>query len=114
MASKIHNVGIIGYGLSAKVFHIPFISVVPELVLYAVVQRTPKPNNDVEKDYPDIRCYRSVEEMLGDAQVDAVIVTTSPDSHLTLTKLALEAGKHGIPSAPSGHTQWHWSLHIST
>jgi predicted dehydrogenase len=98
MTSKVYNVGIIGYGLSAKIFHIPFISVVPEFKLYAVVQRTPKLNDDVENDYPDAKCYRSVQEMLKDPQIDVVIVTTSPDTHLRLTKLALEAGKHGALS----------------
>jgi predicted dehydrogenase len=118
MASKVHNVGIVGYGLSAKNFHIPFISDVPELKLYAVVQRNPKPNDNVENDRPDIQCYRSVEELLKDPQVDVVIVTTSPDTHLGLTKLALEAGKHGAmfdavalhvctcTAANSSHFRW--------
>jgi len=39
MASNQYSVGVIGYGLSAKVFHIPLISVVPEFKLYAIVQR---------------------------------------------------------------------------
>lgn len=99
MASKIYNVGIIGYGLSAKIFHIPFISAVPEFNLYAVVQRTPKPEDDAEKDHPGIKSYRSAEEMVKDADVDVVVVTTTPDTHLALAKLALEAGKHGTSSA---------------
>ncbi|OAX80293.1 hypothetical protein ACJ72_05380 [Emergomyces africanus] len=100
MASKTYNVGIIGYGLSAKIFHIPFIKAVPEFNLYAVVQRTPKPDDDVEKDHPGIKGYRSAEEMVKDAAVDVVVVTTTPDSHLALARLALEAGKHVIVEKP--------------
>lgn len=95
MASQSWNVGVVGYGLSAKIFHIPFVKEVPELKLYAVVQRTPKPDDDAEKDHPGIKSYRSTEDMVKDAAVDVVIITTAPDSHYQLTKLALESGKHG-------------------
>jgi predicted dehydrogenase len=95
MTSKIFNVGIVGYGLSAKIYQIPFITAAKDLNLYAVVQRTPKPNDDVELDWPGIKSYRSTELMVQDPAVDVVVVTTSPDSHLELAKLALSAGKHG-------------------
>ena len=95
MAAKQYNVGVIGYGLSAKTFHIPFIQAVPDFKLYAVVQRSPKPDNDPEKDFPGTKVYRSVEEMLKDSLVDVVVVTTTPDSHFQLAKAALDAGKHG-------------------
>jgi predicted dehydrogenase len=95
MASKTFNVGVIGYGFSAKTFHIPFITAVPELKLYAIVQRTPKADDNAENDHPGIKSYRSTEEMVQDSNIDLVVVTTAPDSHLSLTKLALEAGKNG-------------------
>jgi predicted dehydrogenase len=102
MAAKTWNVGVVGYGLSAKVFHIPFITAVPDFKLYAIVQRTPKPDDDAEKDYPGLKGYRSAEDMVKDANIDVVVITTIPDSHYSLTKLALEAGKHGmIPYAKS-------------
>jgi len=95
MASRTYNVGIIGYGMSAKVFHIPLIFGVPELKLYAIVQRTPKPNDDPEKDHPGVKVYRSVEEMVKDSAVDVVLVLTTPDTHFELAKLALKSEKHG-------------------
>ncbi|PIG89323.1 NAD binding Rossmann fold oxidoreductase [Aspergillus arachidicola] len=100
MASKTFNVGVVGYGFSAKTFHIPFISDVPQLKLYAVVQRTPKPDDDAEKDHPGIKSYRTAEDMVKDDGVDVVIVTTAPDSHYELTKLALEHGKHVVCEKP--------------
>ena len=95
MTSHTYKVGVIGYGMSAKVFHIPLIEVVPDFQLYAVVQRTPKPDDDAEKDHPGIKSYRSTEEMVKDPEVDVVVVTTIPETHFELTKLALEHGKHG-------------------
>lgn len=96
MLSKIYNVGVVGYGLSAKVFHIPLIEVVPQFKLYAIVQRSPKPENDAEKDLLGIKSYRSTEEMAEDSAVDVVVVTTPPETHFSVTKLALEHGKHGM------------------
>ncbi|KAL2010344.1 hypothetical protein VTN00DRAFT_6151 [Thermoascus crustaceus] len=104
MASKTWNVGVVGYGFSAKIFHIPFIKAVPEFKLYAVVQRHPKPDDDAEKDHPGIKSYRSTEEMVKDEGVDVVVITTAPDSHYELTKLALEAGKHVVVEKPFAAT----------
>ena len=95
------NVGIIGYGMSAKVFHLPLISVIPEFKLHAIVQRSPKPGDDAEKDYPKVKIYRSGEEMIQDKAVDIVLVLTTPSTHYSLAKLALESGKHGMGSSRS-------------
>ncbi|EFE43406.1 NAD binding Rossmann fold oxidoreductase, putative [Trichophyton verrucosum HKI 0517] len=109
MAAKAFNVGVIGYGMSAKVFHIPFISALPEFNLYAIVQRTPSASDDAQKDHPESKVYRSAEELVNDSAVDVVVITTTPDSHFSLAKLALEAKKHGtvyspsIKACPSGH-----------
>ncbi|KAL3471266.1 hypothetical protein BJX99DRAFT_237917 [Aspergillus californicus] len=100
MASKTWKVGVVGYGFSAKTFHIPFIQEVPQFKLYAVVQRNPKPEDDAEKDHPGIKSYRSAEEMVQDAAVDVVVITTAPDLHFYLAKLALEGGKHVICEKP--------------
>ena len=95
MASQTYNVAVIGYGMSAKVFHIPLISIIPKFKLYTIVQRSPKPDDDAENDHPGIKSYRSTEEMVKDPQVDVVVVTTIPETHFELTKMALENGKHG-------------------
>lgn len=97
MTSQKFKVGIIGYGLSAKIFHIPFINDVEEFRLHAVVQRNPQPDNDASHDHPSIRWYRSAEELVKDTEVDVVVVTTPPETHFELTSLALKAQKHGMP-----------------
>ena len=98
--AKQYNTAIIGYGMSAKVFHIPLITVVPEFKLYAIVQRSPKAGDDAEKDHPGIRSFRSTEDMVEDPVVDVVVVTTTPQTHFELIKMALEHGKHGIRALP--------------
>ncbi|KAI4267540.1 MAG: hypothetical protein L6R38_008221 [Xanthoria sp. 2 TBL-2021] len=100
MASKPFKVGIIGYGFAAKVFHIPLIEVIPELSLYAIVQRHPTPENDASKAHPGIKSYRATEEMVKDDSVDIVVITTTPATHFELAKLALENGKHVLVEKP--------------
>ncbi|KAI9774542.1 MAG: hypothetical protein M1840_002790 [Geoglossum simile] len=95
-----YNIAVIGYGLSAKVFHIPLILSVPALKLYGIVQRHPNPSDDAEKDHAGIRSWRSAEEMLRDPEVDVVVVSTIPDTHVELTRGALEAGKHVVVEKP--------------
>ena len=95
MVTPPFNVGIVGYGSSAKTFHIPLITCVAELRLYAVVQRNPTAENNAEKDLPGIKSYRSTEDMVGDEAIDVVVVTTIPETHFELVKLALANGKHG-------------------
>ncbi|PHH84516.1 hypothetical protein CDD83_1825 [Cordyceps sp. RAO-2017] len=100
MAGKVFNVGVVGYGLSAKVFHIPFIAVTPQLRLHGIVQRTPKQGNSAPQEHPEAKHYSDVEALLADPEVDVVIVTTPPNNHFALTKAALEAGKHVLTEKP--------------
>jgi len=95
-----YNIGVIGYGFSAKVFNVPFITTTPGLKLYAVVQRHPTEDDDAEKDHPGIKSYRSAEKLVADPAVDAVVITTTPEAHYEQTKLALHNGKSVILEKP--------------
>ncbi|KAK4507790.1 hypothetical protein PRZ48_001525 [Zasmidium cellare] len=95
------GVGIIGYGSSARVFHIPFISASPSFQLRAVVQRQTRAGQpDAAIELPDVTLYRSVDDLLQDDKVDVVIVTTPPASHFQLASEALESGKHVVVEKP--------------
>lgn len=95
-----HNVAVVGYGLSAKVFHIPFIQEVPAFRLHGIVQRSPKPGNDASKDFPDATIYPSFEDAIADKDVSVVVITSIPETHFSFAKAALEAGKHVIVEKP--------------
>jgi predicted dehydrogenase len=86
--------------MSAKVFHIPLVQVTPAFVLHSIVQRTPKPNDDAAKDHPTARIYHSADEMFADSSIDVIVITTTPDTHFSFTKTALESGKHVIVEKP--------------
>ncbi|KAK5945377.1 hypothetical protein PMZ80_002582 [Knufia obscura] len=95
-----YNTGIIGYGLSAKIFHIPFINDSAHFTLHSIVQRSPKPDNDAHTDHPTAKIYASTSDLLLDKDVHVIVITTAPDSHASLATQAMKAGKHVIVEKP--------------
>ena len=72
MAEEI-GVGIIGFGLAARVFHAPFVSAVPGLKLLTIVQRK---GDEAAKAYPQTKIVRTVGELLADPAIQLVVVAT--------------------------------------
>lgn len=92
---------VIGYGMSAKIFQIPFLQALSQhFSVYGVVQRTPTAENNAEKDIPSIKTWTSSSEMIKDSNVDLVVVSSIPDAHFQQCKEALEAGKHVLCEKP--------------
>lgn len=96
MSSSIFNVGIIGYGKSAKTYHVPFIQRTPQLNIHAVVQRDMKSTRSVKLDLPNAVVYASTIDLLRDDAVHLILITTPPETHFELAKQALLAEKHGM------------------
>ncbi len=89
--------GVIGFGLGGRVFHTAFISAVPGLALAAIVQRK---GDEAAQAYPHATIYRSVDELLADATIGLVSVTTSNHTHFELGRQSLLAGKHVVIDKP--------------
>ncbi|KAH6655177.1 oxidoreductase [Truncatella angustata] len=100
MASKTFNVGVVGYGMSAKVFHIPFVKVTPLLKLHSILQRSPKPTDSAPSDYPDLKHHTTYDSFLADPELDLVVLSTTPPTHFELASKALKAGKHVLCEKP--------------
>ncbi|KAJ4389608.1 hypothetical protein N0V93_007079 [Gnomoniopsis smithogilvyi] len=96
MSDKTFNVSVIGYGLSAKVFHIPFIDQIPSLNLHSIVQRSPKQGDSAPDDFPSIKHFTSVDTVLKDPEVDLVVISTPPNTHYEFTKDVIQSGKHAL------------------
>lgn len=89
--------GLCAFGMSGKVFHAPFLKEHPGFFLSAIVERS---KEESKEKYPDATIYRSVEEMLQNADLDLIIVNTPVQTHFEYAKLALEAGKNVIVEKP--------------
>ena len=88
---------VLSFGMSGTVFHAPFLQVHEGFHFYAVWERT---KNEAQKRYPDVKTYRTLEELLADNAVELVIVNTPNYTHYDYAKKALEAGKHVVVEKP--------------
>lgn len=91
------KVGLCAFGMSGKIFHAPFLKEHPGFFMSAVVERS---KEDSKEKYPDAEIYRSVEEMLKNADIEVVVVNTPVQTHFEYVKMALEAGKNVIVEKP--------------
>jgi predicted dehydrogenase len=91
------NTAICSFGMSGQIFHAPFISVNPKFNLYGVLERT---KNLAQKQYPKIKTFRSLEELLDDESVELVIVNTPNITHYEFSKKVIAAGKHLVVEKP--------------
>lgn len=91
------NTAILSFGMSGKLFHAPFLQVHEGFTFYAVWERS---KNLAQEVYPDVKTYRTLEELLADETVELVIVNTPNYTHFEYAKKALEAGKHVIVEKP--------------
>lgn len=91
------NTGLLAFGMSGKVFHAPFIATHPGFNLKGIVERTKKL---AQYDYPEIKSYNSVDELINDPTIDLVIINTPNNTHYEYAKQALNAGKHILVEKP--------------
>ena len=95
------SVGVIGYGGSSKLFHLPYIQAAPAIKIYAILQRVPAPvglsppGSHCTIDYPEAKHYQDLDKFLADKGIDLVLICTGPETHAELAIACLNAKKHG-------------------
>lgn len=97
MKEKIIDVGLIGYGLSGKVFHAPFLDMNPGFRLKSVVERH---NSISKKDYPYVNVLKDYRDLLDDQEIELVVIATPNTLHFQMVKDALLAGKNVVVEKP--------------
>lgn len=90
------RVGLVGYGMAARIFHAPFLRVNPRLRVTHVVERH---RQDSLAAFPQATIVRSIEELLSQP-VELVVVLTPNASHYEIAAAALRAGKHVVVDKP--------------
>lgn len=87
---------VIGYGLSAKTFHLPFIQLQAELELVAISSS----QSQLRLDYPELKHYQNADELIRESDAELVVITSPNDSHYPLAKQALLSKKHVLVEKP--------------
>jgi predicted dehydrogenase len=91
------KVAIVGYGLSATVFHLPFISYLNQYTLVAV---SSSQTERVLAKYPNCEVFRDAKRMIEQCEADLVVITSPNETHYDLAKLALSLGMHVLLEKP--------------
>lgn len=99
--SKI-KVGVAGFGVSARVFHLPFIKLLSDKYeLRSVLQRR---GDEAAAQYPSVVIARDMDSLAADPDLELIIITSSNDTHYPFARQALEAGKHVVVEKPFTNT----------
>lgn len=93
------TVGMVGTGYIARV-HATALAMVPEVRIVAAASRTDDARASFVRDFDVARSYRSAEELIADAEVDAIILSTPNVVHHAHAVAALAAGKHLFVEKP--------------
>ena len=93
------RIGVVGYGTGGRHFHAPFIAAAKGLDLVGVVARAPATVARATTDLPGVPVYSSLAALLG-AGVDAVTITTPPQTRRDLVLEAIAAGVAVIADKP--------------
>ena len=97
------KIGLVGYGGGGRWFHAPYIDAADGVELVGVVTRSPERIAELHAERPGMPVYASLTELLA-AGVDAVTITTPPQTRYDLVREAVAAGAHVVadkPFAPS-------------
>lgn len=92
---------LLAYGMSGKLFHAPFVHAHPGFDFKGVLEHNTK---KVNADYPAIKSYDKLEEILNDPEIELVIVNTPSNTHVDYSKKALLAGKDILVEKPFAPT----------
>lgn len=94
---KIINTAIVGFGLSGKVFHAPFIHSNPNFKLAKVLERHKEESKMI---YPEVDIVKDFGEVLNDKSIELIVICTPNTFHYSMVKDALNSGKHVIVEKP--------------
>lgn len=96
MKEKI-QVGIIGFGLSGRVFQAPFLQVHEGFIIKKIKSSR---QEEIQATYPDVEVVTTEKDILEDDAIDLVIISTPNATHYPLAKQALIKGKHVVVEKP--------------
>jgi predicted dehydrogenase len=92
---------VLGFGLSGRVFHAPFLACDPAYSLDVVVTRDEERAAQARAAHPKVTVLPDAATVFDRAdELDLVVVATPPATHVELTAQALDAGLHVVVDKP--------------
>ncbi len=100
MPKKALRMAVVGVGAAAQVSHIPAIKRMDGVDLVALVDRDEEKAGRVAQRFGVGRVVESIDDVLRDEDLDALVVCTPNYLHAPMAVAALEAGKHVLCERP--------------
>lgn len=98
------KVGIVGCGVVATAYYLPYLMRMETVDLVAVCDRFETRTRACMRLFGAQEQYLDYYEMLAQADLDAVFILTAPGTHVPFTLAAVEAGKHILLQKPLATT----------
>lgn len=89
------NTGIVGYGFAGRSFHSYLIGLADGLKLTTIASRDSNRRAAAERER-DVKTCVSIDDMIGDDNIDLIVLATPHDTHAPLAIKAMDAGKHVV------------------
>jgi predicted dehydrogenase len=94
------KVGVVGCGVVATAYYLPYLMRMETVELVAVCDRFETRTQASARLFGAKEQYRDYHEMLAQAEIDAVFILTAPGTHVSFTLAAVAAGKHVLLQKP--------------
>lgn len=98
------RIGVVGVGWWACVNHIPALLAAPDVALVAICDLDPERLAEVGARFDITARYTDVAQMVRDARLDGVIISTPHVAHVQPAIAALQAGAHVLVEKPMATT----------
>jgi predicted dehydrogenase len=98
------KVGVVGCGVVATAYYLPYLMNMPEVELVAVCDLEPKRTAACQRLFGAKETYQDYFEMLKKADIEVVFILTAPGTHKPFAVAAAEAGKHFLLQKPMAIT----------
>ncbi|NHI16283.1 Gfo/Idh/MocA family protein [Microbacterium excoecariae] len=93
------RIGLVGFGFGGQKFHLPYIQAAREWELAGVVTRSSARREELARVAPGVPAFDDLDALI-DAGVDAVVLTTPPETRRELVLAALARGVHVVADKP--------------
>jgi predicted dehydrogenase len=93
------RIGLIGAGANMRLRHIPGLRAIEGVEIVAVCNRRPESTLAVAREFDIAKKLLQWEQVVGDPEIDAIVIGTWPYLHSPITIAALQAGKHVLTEA---------------
>jgi scyllo-inositol 2-dehydrogenase (NADP+) len=101
VAARPIRTAILGFGVSGRVFHSPFIAAHPDYSLDFITTANPDRAAQARAVYPDATILAAPEDVFAHAdQLDLVVIGTPPATHYSLAERAINAGLNVVVDKP--------------